>query len=202
MATRSTALVRLLLACSLPAALAAAAQAPPQRQVPLAVAAPTGTVTGTVLAEDTQRPVRFALVLLQSTAAGTGAGYPGRGSGGGAQARTEVDGAFTATGVPPGDYYVIASAPGYIPERSRLQAAIAAGADPDTLLAAIPVVHVSADATSTVNLSLERGAGISGRLQWEDGSPAAGHPHPHPAAAARRAAAPPVSRRPERLRSH
>jgi len=91
-----------------------------------------------------------------------------------ASARTEVDGTFLASGVPTGDYYVTAWAPGYVPERSILQAGVNAGLDPGALLAQIPVVHVTADATSNVTVTMQRGGTISGRILWEDGSPAAG----------------------------
>jgi len=150
----------------------------------------TGTVTGTVLAQDTQRPVRLAQVSLQSVAAAQPDGQPagdgpqaggrvGSGNGfgggfGGSQGRTEADGSFTLENVAPGDYYVTAGAPGFIPLRSQLLAQVAAGADPAALLAAVPVVHVAAGSTSSVTVTLERGASVTGRLQWEDGSPASG----------------------------
>ena len=94
----------------------------------------------------------------------------------GLQARTEADGSFTLTGVAPGDYYVTAGGLGYIPQRALLQAAVAAGADPNELLARIPVVHVVGDSTSTINVAVQHGGTLAGRLVWEDGSPAAGIP--------------------------
>jgi len=156
--------------------------APPPPAAEARPAAPTGSVTGTVVAQDTQKPVRFAQVELQSVesvanATGNGRGAAGGNFGGGiggmVQARTEVDGTFTATNVVPGDYYVTASALGYIPERSLLLAAVNDGHDPGQLLAGLPVVHVAADSTSSVNLGLQRGGTLSGRVVWEDGSAAA-----------------------------
>ena len=131
-----------------------------------------------VFVQDTQRPARFAQVMLQSvaTASSQGGDRFGGGFGGGSEGRTEVDGTFTITGVAPGDYYVTAGAAGYIPERALLQAAVAAGADPTALLASIPVVHVVADATSSINVTLQRGGALSGHVVWEDGSPATGIP--------------------------
>jgi hypothetical protein len=85
-----------------------------------------------------------------------------------------VDGTFTMSGVAPGDYYVTAGAQGYIPERALLEAAVAAGADPADLLARIPVVHVTADSTSSINVTMQRGGVLAGRVFWEDGSAAAG----------------------------
>jgi hypothetical protein len=141
-------------------------------------AAPTGSVTGTVLAQDTQKPVRFAQVVLQSVEAVANAGSDAgrgflRGPGRGGQGATEIDGTFNISNVAPGDYYVTASALGYITERSVLLAAVNAGSDPTQLLAGLPVVHVAADSSSTVNVSLQRGGALSGRAVWEDGSGAA-----------------------------
>jgi len=152
------------------------AQQPPQVQAPqLQRGGPTGSVSGTVIAADTQQPARFVQVTLISTSAGNNNGDEGfRGFGGMAMVRTEVDGTFLASGVAPGDYYVTAWAPGYVPERSILQAGVNAGSDPAALLAQIPVVHVTAEGTANVTVTMQRGGTISGRIVWEDGSPAAG----------------------------
>jgi hypothetical protein len=143
--------------------------------LPLAMLAqtPGGTVNGTVFAQDTQYPLRFAEVQFDPVAPPEGRN---RGGGGIERVRTEVDGSFSAANVPAGDYYVTASAVGYIPERELLLARVNAGADPAQLLNSIPLVHVSANGISNVTVTLERGAVIAGRLQWEDGSPVAGLP--------------------------
>jgi hypothetical protein len=138
---------------------------------------PTGSVTGTVLAQDTRRPIRFAQVQFQSVtsaASASGDRFAGVGYSGGGGARTEVDGTFTATNLAPGDYYVTASALGYMPERSLLLAAVKNGSDPAQLLAGLPMVRVAADSTSNVTVTLQRGGTLAGRLSWEDGSAAAG----------------------------
>jgi hypothetical protein len=132
-----------------------------------------GAVTGRILCGDTQRPARFAEVLL--TAVPTGTDNEGRGRGGrGANARTDLDGIFVAPNVPVGDYYATASATGYISQQALLMSALRPGADPQAALASLPVVHVSASTTATVNLTLDRGAVISGKLLWDDGSAATG----------------------------
>jgi hypothetical protein len=138
------------------------------------VAAPTGSVTGTVYVQDTQQPARFVQVMLQSVASASTQERGFSGFSGATETRTEVDGTFTMNGVAPGDYYVTAGAPGYIGERALLQAAVANGADPAALLSRIPTVHVVADSPSTVNVTLQRGGALSGRVVWEDGSPAIG----------------------------
>jgi hypothetical protein len=156
---------------------AAAQQAPTiaaQSVASLAPAAVTGTVTGRIVCNDTQRPARFADVTL--VAVPSGADTRGRFGGAGSGVRTDLDGVFTATNVAVGDYYATATATGYISQNNVVQAGLSPNASPDALaaLASLPVVHVSAGMSSTVNLTLERGAVIAGKLTWDDGSPAAG----------------------------
>jgi hypothetical protein len=152
----------------------------PQGGVVMVAPPATGSVTGQVIAQDTQLPARFAQVTLQSVGAASGGGGGGGfggfggGFGGSVQARTGVDGTFEAGNVAPGDYYVMAWAPGYVPERSLLTAQVMAGADANDLLGQIPVVHVGADSISSVTVTMVRGGTIAGRLVWEDGSPATG----------------------------
>jgi len=147
----------------------------------------TGTVTGHVTCSDTQRPARFAQVMLFGVPASvTAAPTPGDGSDpqqlalmavtgingtNMVQTQTEVDGSFTVNDVTPGDYYVFASVPGYEQPRNLVQAAFEAGADPHKPLPGVPMVHVTADRTAQADISLDRGAAISGRVLWEDGSP-------------------------------
>jgi hypothetical protein len=69
---------------------------------------------------------------------------------------------------------VTASALGFMPERALLLAAVKNGSDPAQLLAGLPIVRVSADSTSNVTVTLQRGGTLAGRLVWEDGSAATG----------------------------
>jgi hypothetical protein len=161
------------------------AQTAPPPQPPQLVRVPTaqpanGVVIGTVIAQDTQRPARFAQVQLinaaqvQSSLQGNGGGADFGFAGGSVNLRTDVDGTFEADNVAVGDYYVTATATGYIAERALLQAQVAAGGDPAALLASLPQVHVTADATSSVTVSMQRGGALAGHIEWEDGSAAAG----------------------------
>src|SRR5581483_1013499 len=155
------------------------------------VAPPSGTVAGHVTCGDTQRPARFASVLLYGVPtsvsatpappsegasdaqveAALKASLAGLNSTNFVQTQTDVEGAFRVAGVPPGDYYVFASVPGYVQPMNVVQAAIEAGADPHKLLPGVPTVHVSPDRESLADVSIDRGAAISGRVVWEDGSP-------------------------------
>jgi len=148
-------------------------------QAPMVAAAPasSASVTGMVVFGDTQRPARFVQVDLQAipSASASNNDRGGRGfGGGGGFARTGLDGTFTISNVAPGDYWVLATAPGYVSERTLLQTGANAGATATDLMTQMPTVHVSASGSGSVTLTLVRGAALSGRLQWEDGSPATG----------------------------
>lgn len=160
--------------------VAQAQSAPPQLVRVEPVQTPTGVVIGTVVAQDTQRQARFAQVQLispaqvQSSLQGEGGGGAFGFGGGSVNLRTDVDGTFEADNVAVGDYYVTATATGYIAERALLQAQVASGGDPAALLASLPQVHVTANATSSVTVSMQRGGALAGHVEWEDGSAAAG----------------------------
>jgi hypothetical protein len=55
-----------------------------------------------------------------------------------------------------------------------VQAIFEAGADPKKPLPGVQIVHVAADHQSTANVTIERGAAISGVISWDDGSPVTG----------------------------
>lgn len=126
-------------------------------------------VVGRVICADTQRPARFAQVVLVPAANGVSDYDRGRMAIG----RTDLDGRFTIGNVPPGDYYATAEMTGYIDEATAVRLALSQGGDALNSIASVPRVQVTAGGGS-VQLSLQRGATISGVVQWDDGSPAAG----------------------------
>jgi len=161
--------------------LSSAAQQP-------ASAAGTGTVTGHVTCGDTQRPARFAQVMLFAVPTTTTAPLDPnakpdsaaiaaamKSAMGGmsslAFTQTGLDGSFSASDVAPGDYYVFATVAGYVQPTALVQAAVDAGADLKKPLPGIPIVHVAADRSVNAELTLQRGGAISGRVVWDDGSP-------------------------------
>ncbi|WP_142988181.1 carboxypeptidase-like regulatory domain-containing protein [Granulicella rosea] len=156
--------------------LCAQTSAPPQ--------APGGSVTGHVIASDTQRPARFATVYLlpkDETLKGDASKRDSQAKK--AEDRltmvsveSELDGSFNVQRLPPGDYFALATAPGYIvpvqlPVSSEDKLATP---DMNVVLASVPVVHVATDQTSTVDLTMERGASISGVARYDDGTPVGG----------------------------
>jgi hypothetical protein len=85
--------------------------------------------------------------------------------------QTGFDGGFTANGVAPGDYYVFGSVAGYVQPKNIVQAAYDAGADLSKPIPGIPMVHVVAERSTQADVTVERGAAISGKVVWDDGSP-------------------------------
>ena len=166
----------LLLICLGGCAAAARAQ-----QKPAEEAAGTSMVSGRVFCADTNAPARMATVSLQPADA-VDAFNPEKGESMATQAeavQTLLDGSFVIPRVAPGAYYVIASLPGYVSPLSSLMKPEADGAlppEPISKRAAklVPRVMVRANLPAVVNISLERGAAVSGTVQYDDGSPASG----------------------------
>lgn len=130
-----------------------------------------GTVSGHVYAADTQRPARFADVELVQEATNTnnggrfnrGPSYNSQG-----HARTALDGSFTIQNVPPGTYFVVATMTGYI---SPLQVARMSQAALNATQ-----TQVASNGSADVVITMERGAVVTGRVLYDDGTPVAGVP--------------------------
>jgi hypothetical protein len=138
------------------------------------------TVTGKVMCSDTQRAARFATVTLIGTQQATesqGRTSMGNGNSFGfgrrVTARTDLDGNFSVQ-AEPGDYYVVASATGYASQAAEMAASMGSSGSAADLLARLPQVHVAEAGGGTVNVTLDRGGVVQGKVQWDDGSPAAG----------------------------
>ncbi|HEY4379039.1 MAG TPA: carboxypeptidase-like regulatory domain-containing protein [Acidobacteriaceae bacterium] len=87
-----------------------------------------------------------------------------------------LDGSYTFAGVKPGTYYVHAVFPGYVDAYSQFTDEDFASADPAirARIAQIPTVTVFGTDTGHAELRLEHGAALSGRVLYDDGSPAVG----------------------------
>jgi hypothetical protein len=138
----------------------------------------TGTVTGHVYCADTNAPARVASVQLAPVKDGKRSGtslFAGDAPAGGI-ARTGFDGSFTLAKVPPGSYYVVASALGYLSPLPNDDESDDAEPQPPAgqPQIVIPRVDVQADQAASIDIRLERGAAISGTVRFDDGSPASG----------------------------
>lgn len=92
-------------------------------------------------------------------------------------ATVSPSGDYTLTGVKPGSYFVHAVLPGYIDPLAAFTAEELASTDPAVqkrIRAVVPVVSIQGTESTRLDLKLELGASISGRILFEDGSPAAG----------------------------
>ena len=139
----------------------------------------TGTVTGHVYCADTNAPARMASVQLEpvKTAEERGShhSYSYTPPAGGV-IQTGFDGGFTLANVPPGSYYVVVTAAGYLAPRANSEDFDDAEPQPPAGQPpiVIPKVDVQADQTASVDVRLERGASVSGTIRYDDGSPASG----------------------------
>lgn len=88
-----------------------------------------------------------------------------------------LDGTYRFTNVPPGTYQIRATLSGYIDPLGEFSPEDFASQDPamqQRIRAAAQMVTVTGSEGAHVDLRLERGASISGRVIFEDGSPAIG----------------------------
>jgi hypothetical protein len=147
-------------------------------------ALPVGSVKGHIICADTQKPARFAQVILlrkpePKSQAGAGDTSPAKRQFPSekrvlfANGRSLLDGSYEIGDVPPGDYYVLAKLAGYIGPISNVETEDDTE-DLDKVLAGAPLVHVVADRSSTADLTLRRGGTIKGAVRFDDGSPLGG----------------------------
>jgi hypothetical protein len=140
----------------------------------------TGTVTGHVYFADTNAPARMAQVKLETVkdAEQRSASHPESSHNlpVGGIVQTVLDGSFVIPKVPPGSYYVVATAAGYLSPRA--DAKDIDDAEPPSPAGqpplVIPRVDVQADQAAAIDIRLERGAAVSGTIRFDDGSPASG----------------------------
>ncbi len=146
--------------------------------VPKSEPPPRGSVTGHVVCDDTHGPARAARVLL----------FPidphGANPIGGEQplfATTHLDGSFAIPHVHAGEYIAIAMAPGYLSPLDGIQLNRSGDfnsqrRDKEKMLkllrATAPSVNVAAEGAARVDIDIQRGAVLAGRVLYSDGSPA------------------------------
>jgi len=132
----------------------------------------TGVVTGHVTCSDTQKPARGAEVSLVGVApVMTKDGNRTRMM----QTETSLDGSFVVRKLAPGDYYAVATMPGYVlPLVFDEHRNPSTNLDLSKVMASFPVVHVVAGRATAADLVIKHGGAIAGRVTFDDGSPAAG----------------------------
>jgi len=87
-----------------------------------------------------------------------------------------LDGSFSFAGVKPGTYYVHAIFPGYVDPVNQFSDEDFASTDPAirARIALLPTVTVNGTDSAHADVRLERGAAVSGRISYDDGTPASG----------------------------
>jgi hypothetical protein len=88
-----------------------------------------------------------------------------------------LDGAYSFAHVKPGTYYVHVLFPGYVDPLEQFSDDDLASTDPAMIAkikASVTMVTVSGTDSARADLRLERGASVSGRVLFDDGSPAVG----------------------------
>jgi hypothetical protein len=151
------------------------------------------TVSGRVICGDTNRPARFAAVLLipekpQPTQNSDWANVKDEKDmakllakhmsetrkGTGLSAVSGIDGSFEMPKVQAGTYYVVAELKGYLSPLSALSTGerMSGGADAVKKIQAQAEKIVVQDAPVRVDVRLERGGSISGVIRYDDGNPA------------------------------
>jgi hypothetical protein len=136
-------------------------------------AAATGRITGTVLCADTHRPARGAVLLVAPVPSADGANHAG--DSGARTAHVAMDGTYTLEHLGPGQYSVLAALPGYLSPLDELISSGMADHSPAAmhdLLTRLDTVTVTGTETERYDITLQRGAAVSGRVVYSDGSPA------------------------------
>jgi hypothetical protein len=87
-----------------------------------------------------------------------------------------LDGSYSFAGVKAGTYYVHVLFPGYTDAYSRVAEVDFTSTDPEARarVAQVPTITVSGTDSAHADVRLERGAAVSGRVLYDDGSPAVG----------------------------
>ena len=88
-----------------------------------------------------------------------------------------LDGAYSFAGIKPGTYYVHAFYSGYIDPFDEFSPEELESTDPAVharVIAKVPTITVTGTDAVRVDLRLDRGAAVSGRIVFDDGTPAAG----------------------------
>ena len=135
------------------------------------------TVSGHVYCGDTNAPARMATVVLEPAkiVESISPGEEQHAVFSGEAVETLLDGSFVMQHVTPGTYYVIASQPGYVFPLAPLYVhgnttSSSEDVSPMNILKSVPRISVEANLPVTVNVTIDRGAVVSGTVLYDDGS--------------------------------
>ncbi len=135
-----------------------------------------GAVTGHVYLAGSNLPARFVQVALQPIDVQTPKDLPSGRTVPTAFSvyETDLNGSFALGRVVPGTYYLVIKSPGTLSPLAAFSLAELQHPDEETIkriAASVPAVTVAPGATSTVTLTLQRGASLSGSIRFDDGTP-------------------------------
>ncbi len=135
-----------------------------------------GSVTGHITCADTQRPARFAVVSLIPTLITTDTQETlssfNRDSVG--PVHTDLNGGYTISSVPPGQYYLRVDLAGYATPLSQFTPAELKAPTPEIqqrIQRELQRITVRPNSTFQVDVALRRSSSILGKITYDDGSP-------------------------------
>ena len=149
-------------------------QQPPPVNGPLAA----GGISGKVMCADTHTPARGARIMVMAASA-FGEGEEKETNPGPPQmAITALDGSFRVPHVSPGDYFILVFASGYLSPLDGVMVSNTKDSAQQRSVGALlkekaPKVSIHGQETARVDVELQRGATLTGRVVYSDGSPAA-----------------------------
>ena len=138
----------------------------------------SGSVTGHVYCADTNKPARFARVTIESVEDLRAVEIDKEGKlaprkpATATLEETGLDGSYLIQNLPPGRYYILAELPGYLTPLmgSTLEDLNSPSKeDEERFRTEMEQVTVANNQTSRMDFRLEKGAAISGRVQYDDG---------------------------------
>jgi hypothetical protein len=139
------------------------------------IGVPTGAVAGSVFCSDSQTPCRFAAVTIETAPPRDDRGARSAEQTRGYGASTDISGNFRIDHVVPGEYYVLPRLGGYLTtydiaaNESRDEGQ---GRPPQKIMdASLSRIRVVAGQTTSVSLSLARGASLGGAVIYDDDAP-------------------------------
>ena len=166
--------ILLLSKCMLGQDIAVTVMQPPTANRPLAA----GSIIGKVMCADTRKPARGARIMVMAASTFGEGEQNGINSGPPPMAITALDGSFRVPHMPPGDYFILVFAAGYLSPLDGVMVANTKDSAQQRSVGALleekaPKVSIHGQETARLDVVLQRGAILAGSVVYSDGSPAA-----------------------------